>query len=107
MIRTSAAALAIALGFTATACAQDAPPAETQPASASETGTSSGFNLKIPGEEPAESYGGFNLSIPSEESTSGFNLPNTPIRENAFGGLPDADTAPAPADEDEIIRLDP
>ncbi len=109
MIRTSAAALALALGFTGTACAQDA----AEPTTVSEDAAPSGFNLRIPGEEAAETYSGFNLAIPGETEAPAFRLPDNAVSSNAFEDLPDVGTVtpeqgePDTAGSDEIIRLEP
>ncbi|MEO1100369.1 MAG: hypothetical protein AAFW65_00835 [Pseudomonadota bacterium] len=113
MIRTSAVALALALGFTGTACAQEAAEPALQATPVSEESAPSGFNLRIPGEEPAETYSGFNLSIPGETSAPGVRLPDNAVSSNAFEDLPDVGAAtpeasePGPSGDDEIIRLEP
>lgn len=113
MIRTSAVALALALGFTGTACAQEAAEPAIAATSVSEESAPSGFNLRVPGEEQAETYSGFNLSIPGETSAPGVRLPDNAVSSNAFADLPDVGatapetSAPSPSNDDEIIRLEP
>ncbi|MEO0982567.1 MAG: hypothetical protein AAFX03_07935 [Pseudomonadota bacterium] len=127
MMRATLSALAAFFAASAACSAQTAEdqdtaadaPAETQTASST---TSSGFNLRIPGEAPTPASGsGFNLggSMPAgQTSTGAFNIPAA--TEVAGGGLqavPEIEPtdvieeigpagSPPPAD-DGIIRLEP
>ena len=107
---THLTAVAACLAFAGAACAQEpAEEAAATPASVEED-AGSGFNLRMPGEAAsATNSGGFNLRLPGEEET-GFRLPDDAVSANAFSDLPaldaPADEAP-PAEEDDIIRLEP
>lgn len=113
----------LALGFAGTACSQanEAPqadaPTETAEATEAAPEVSGSFNLGLPTEAAAapDVGGSFNLGMPTDApaSTEGFNLGTDVAASNGLSDLPEIETpidadqaAPAPEDEEPVIRLD-
>lgn len=104
MLKLICTSAALSLALAGASAAQEA---ETTAASA-ETSSSSGFNLRMPGEATTTSSSGFNLAMPTEAEDS-VRLPDNAVSNNAFESLPafeTDETAEAAEQQDDIIRLD-
>lgn len=108
-----------ALALAGAACSQTEPAGQAVDASVTPVSADAddGFNLRIPGEVPADTApnDGFNLGVPdynAAPASDGFNLPTDLPSSGGLDALPELDTsilddaAPEP-DVDEIIRLEP